>query len=89
MEDERKRVTEAWGKIYNEHPKIYRKLSLPKVKRLKHQDFFKILARHVNLKDCMMLESGCGSGIYAFYLATIGNRVVALDYQLSPLSHLA
>ena len=89
MEDEHKRITRAWGQIYTDHPAPYPKFSIAKVQRLKHQDFFTLLSKHVNLNNRLILENGCGSGIYGLYLATIGNRVVALDYQLQPLSHLA
>jgi ubiquinone/menaquinone biosynthesis C-methylase UbiE len=88
MEDEHKRITHAWGRIYVDHPASYPKLSLAKVRRLRHQDFFTRLSRHIELNGSLILESGCGSGIYGFYLATIGNRVVAVDYQLQPLSNL-
>lgn len=84
-----RRVTQAWGEIYRHHPTLGHISFMKNIGRLRHQDFFKILRKHIALgKNNLILEAGCGSGTDGFYLASLGNRVVSLDYYQTPLVHL-
>jgi len=89
MESEHKLITEAWGRIHELHPDVYRIPFPNQIARLKNQDFFKVLTQITELKNLLILEAGCGSGIDGFYLSTLGNRVASLDYHLIPLDQLA
>ncbi|MBI4548797.1 MAG: class I SAM-dependent methyltransferase [Ignavibacteriae bacterium] len=88
MESEHKRITQAWGRIHELHPDAYIVPMPNQIARLQYQDFFKVLTQIVDLRNLVVLEAGCGSGIDGFYLSTLGNRVVSLDYHRIPLHQL-
>ncbi|HLX12033.1 MAG TPA: class I SAM-dependent methyltransferase [Bacteroidota bacterium] len=84
---DRDRVTEAWGKIYVNHPGMTGVARPESIARVRKQDFVRILQRYADFnKNLLVLEAGCGRGIDSLYCASRGSRVVALDRYLPPLA---